>query len=58
MLPLHKGAGTFWVGCVGDYTVEGGFVVRFCEGVGDAGGVGLGEGVVDWVVEVLGLVLG
>ena len=57
-MPLDDCAGTFGVGGVGYRAVEGGFVVGFCEGVGDAGGVGFGEGVVYGVIEVLGLVLG
>lgn len=54
-MPLDDRAGTFWVGGVCYGAVEGGFVVGFCEGVGDAGGVWLGEGVVYGVVEALGL---
>ena len=53
MLPLDDCAGTFGVGGVGYGAVEGGFVVRFCEGVGDSCCVGFGEGVVYWVVEAL-----
>ena len=53
MLPLDDCARTFGVGGVSYGAVESGFVMGFCEGVGDAGCVGFGEGVVYGVVEVL-----
>lgn len=53
MLELKHGAGAFGICGVGDCAVESRFVVCCGEGVGDAGGVGLGEGVVNGVVEVL-----
>lgn len=58
MLELQDCAWTSRVGGVGDGAVDGRFVVCRSEGVGDARPVGLGEGVVDGVVEVLAGVSG
>ncbi len=54
MLELQDCAGAVGGGGVGNGAVVGGFPVCGCEGVGDAGAIGFGEGVVYGVVESLG----